>query len=45
MTPAMAAGATNRLWEIMDIVELIEKDKAEAAAERKEQQDWNGLTP
>lgn len=35
VTPAMAAGVTDRLWEIGDIVELIEKAEARASAGKK----------
>jgi len=35
VTPAMAAGITDRLWEIGDIVELIEKAEARANAGKK----------
>ena len=35
MTPAMAAGVTNKLWEISDIVALVEKaEAAQPAAKR-----------
>jgi IS1 family transposase len=34
VTPAMAAGLTDRLWEISDIVELIEKAEARVPAKR-----------
>jgi hypothetical protein len=29
MTPAMAAGVSNRVWEIADIVALLEADERE----------------
>jgi hypothetical protein len=28
MTPAMAAGVTNRVWEMTDVVEMIEAFEA-----------------
>ena len=34
VTPAMAAGVSDRLWEIGDIVELIEKSEARAPTKR-----------
>ena len=30
VTPAMAAGVTNRLWEVSDIVSLLEAEEREA---------------
>jgi len=33
-SPAMAAGATDRLWEIADIVMLVEKAEAERTTKR-----------
>ena len=35
MSPAMAAGVSDRLWEIQDIVMLIEKAEAEAAPKKR----------
>jgi IS1 family transposase len=35
VTPAMAAGVTDRLWEISDIVELLEARETRQAEERK----------
>ena len=32
VTPAMAAGVTDRLWEVSDLVELLEANEAERAA-------------
>ena len=36
ITPAMAAGVTDRLWEIADIVKLLEDYRREQAIEKKE---------
>ena len=35
VSPAMAAGVTDRLWDIADIVTLIEKAEAEAAPKKR----------
>ena len=32
VTPAMAVGVTDRLWEVSDLVALLEADEAERAA-------------
>ncbi len=37
MTPAMAAGVTDHLWEMSDVVALLEDQKSEEIAERR---DW-----
>ena len=34
VTPAMAAGVSDRLWEIGDIVELVEKAESRVATKR-----------
>lgn len=34
MTPAMAAGVSDRLWEIGDIVGLVEAEEAKADRKR-----------
>jgi hypothetical protein len=34
MSPAMAAGVSDRLWEVSDIVELVEAQEAKAARKR-----------
>ena len=31
MTPAMAAGVTDRLWDVSDIVELLQRAELQAA--------------
>ena len=31
MTPAMAAGVTDRLWDVSDIVELLQQAESKAA--------------
>ncbi len=36
ITPAMAAGVTDRVWEISDIVRLLEEREARLEAEAKE---------
>jgi len=36
VTPAMAAGVTDRLWEISDIVRLLEEREARVAQEQDE---------
>lgn len=43
-TPAQAAGVTDRLWEISDIVRLLEEREAIDEAENTERQDWYGPT-
>ncbi len=35
VTPAMAAGVTERLWDINDVIRLLEEYRAELAEERK----------
>ncbi len=35
MTPAMAAGVTDRLWEVADIVALVEAEEAKAAPTKR----------
>ena len=32
MTPAMAAGVTNRLWDVADLVTLLEASESQKAA-------------
>jgi hypothetical protein len=44
ITPAMAAGVTDRLWEIRNIVALLEADRQDREAERAQRNDWNGPT-
>jgi hypothetical protein len=34
MTPAMAAGVSDRLWEVSDIVALIEAEEAAVVTKR-----------
>jgi hypothetical protein len=36
MSPAMAAGVTDRLWEISDIVRLLEEREEQLLAEQRE---------
>jgi hypothetical protein len=36
VTPGMAAGVTDRLWEIADLVALLDSDRAEGRLERAE---------
>jgi hypothetical protein len=35
MTPAMAAGVSGRLWEVSDIVVLVEADEGKADRKRR----------
>jgi len=42
VTPAMAAGVTDRLWEIADIAKLVED--AEAAPKARTLQEAGGVT-
>lgn len=35
MTPAMAAGVTDRLWDVTDLVALVEKAEAEATPKKR----------
>lgn len=35
MTPAMAAGVTDRLWDVADLVALVEKAEAEASPRKR----------
>ena len=44
ITPAMAAGVTDHVWEISDIVALMDAGRVARAAERAEQGDWYGPT-
>jgi len=44
VTPAMAAGVTERVWEIADIVRLLEEWEGETRAERKTEKQLRGLT-
>lgn len=37
VTPAMAAGVTDRLWEVNDIIRLLEKREERIAAEEKQE--------
>ena len=43
VSPAMAAGLTTRLWDMLDIVALVEK--AEAAAEAKKRGPYKPRQP
>ena len=38
-TPAMAAGVTDRLWEVKDIVYLLEEWEARKVAEAEDRRD------
>jgi IS1 family transposase len=44
ISPAMAAGVTGRLWEIADIIALLEGEHAQHQVQRAERRDWNGKT-
>lgn len=44
VTPAMAAGVTDRLWEIADIVNVLEQWEAEGEQLRAQRKNWNGPT-
>jgi IS1 family transposase len=44
ITPAMAAGVTDHVWEIGDIVALLDTVRLDKAEERTEQKDWYGPT-
>lgn len=44
VTPAMAAGVTNRLWSIADIIALLDDAAAVRERQRAERADWNGPT-
>ena len=35
VTPAMAAGVTDRLWDINDVIKLLEEYRTELVEERK----------
>ena len=43
VTPAMAAGVTDRLWDIVDIVRLVED--MECKSETKREQSYNPFGP
>lgn len=43
VTPAMAAGVTDKLWEIADIVALIEAKEAEKPAVRGPHNPYNEI--
>lgn len=40
VTPTMAAGVTDRVWEISDIVALLDQRQEQERTERKEKNDW-----
>jgi hypothetical protein len=43
VTPAMAAGVTDRVWEVEDIVAMLEKSEQESKAAKAEQPyAWKG---
>ena len=42
ITPAMAAGVTDRVWDISDIVALMDAGRVARAAERAERGNWYG---
>ena len=44
ITPAMAAGVTNRVWEVSDIVALFDSSKAQKAAASREERTIRSLT-
>jgi hypothetical protein len=44
ITPAMAAGVTDRVWEIADIVALFDSSKLQHLAARREERTIRSLT-
>ncbi len=44
ITPAMAAGVTTKVWEIRDIIALVDTDRVQRAKDRSEQGNWYGPT-
>jgi IS1 family transposase len=45
VTPAMAAGVTDRVWEISDVVQLLEEWEARIAAEKQAEWTKNAYKP
>jgi hypothetical protein len=41
VTPAMAAGVNSRLWEMSDVVAMIDQDAIDSMAEAEERKTWN----
>ena len=44
ITPAMAAGVSDRVWEISDIVALLDSSRSQKNLERKEDREIRAIT-